>query len=104
PLPTDVALAQGAGAGPSLGGHSGAILAGAFKWLPSQLVSKLRAYAQGGGRALLIGARTLQEQAPLEQTGTTVTAGPPASLSPDPFGAQHGAVSTTAGELITAQS
>jgi hypothetical protein len=31
-------------------------------------------------------------------------AGPPAPISPDPFGAGHGPVSTTAGELITAQS
>ncbi len=48
-LTTDVALAQGAGAGPSLSGHRGVILAGAFNWLPSQLVPKLRTYAQEGG-------------------------------------------------------
>jgi hypothetical protein len=53
---------------------------------------------------LSIGARSLQAQAPLEQARGTLTAGPPAPLPSDPFGAQHGPVSTTAGELITTQS
>jgi hypothetical protein len=103
-LTTDVALAQGSGAGPSLAGHSGVILAGPFRWLPDALLPKLRAYVQSGGRVLSIGAGSLQAQAPLGQTGGALTAGPPTPLSPDPFGAHHGPVSTTAGELITAQS
>lgn len=103
-LTTDVALAQGAAAGPTLNGHRGVILDGAFRWLPEDLVPKLRAYARAGGRVLSIGARSLQAQAPVAQSGGTLTAGPSVALSPDPFGAQHGAVSTTAGELITAQS
>ena len=103
-LTTDVALAEGAGAGPRLDGHRGVILAGPFRWLPEDLVSNLRAYAQAGGRVLSIGASSLQAQAPLGQAGGTLTAGPPAPISPDPFGVHRGPVSTTAGELITAQS
>lgn len=103
-LTTDVALAEGAGAGPSLSGHRGVILDGPFKWLPENLVSDLRAYARAGGRVLSVGAPSLQAQAPLQRTRGTLTAGPPAPLSPDPFGAHHGSVSTTAGEIIAEQS
>jgi len=103
-LTTDVALGEGAGAGPSLAGHRGVILAGPFRWLPQNLVSEFRAYVQGGGRVLSIGAGSLQAQAPLGQAGGSLTAGPSAPISPDPFGAHHGPVSTTAGELITGQS
>jgi hypothetical protein len=103
-LTTDVSLGERAGSGLSLAGHSGVLLAGAFKWLPVDLIPKLRAYAQAGGRVLSIGAGSLQAQAPLGHAGGVLTAGPPAPISPDPFGAGHGPVSTTAGELITAQS
>jgi hypothetical protein len=103
-LTTDVSLGEGAGSGLSLAGHSGVLLAGAFKWLPVDLIPKLRAYARAGGRVLSVGTRSLQAQAPLGHAGGVLTAGPPAPISPDPFGARHGPMSTTAGELITAQS
>jgi hypothetical protein len=104
-LTTDVALAlPGLHPGPGLSGHRGVILDGAFFWLPAVLVSRLTGYVRTGGRLLSIGAGSLQGLAPLHLRGRALTAGPPAPLSPDPFGAEHGAVSTTAGELIAAQS
>lgn len=103
-LTTDVALADGATGGPGLAGHSGVVLDGPFTWLPATLVSRLSGYVQAGGRVLSIGAPSLQAQAPLVRSRDSLNAGPAAPLSPDPFGAHHGAVSTTAGELITGQS
>ncbi len=103
-LTTDVALAEGAGAEPSLSGHRGVILDGPFKWLPENLVSDLHAYARAGGTVLSLGVPSLQAQAPLGRAGGVLTAGPPAPISPDPFGAHHGPVSTTAGEIIAEQS
>ena len=103
-LTTDVALAQGAGAGPGLAGHSGVILDGPFTWLPEVLGPQLRGYVQSGGRTLSIGAPSLQAQAPIRQLGGGSVAGPSSPLSPDPFGVHRGAISTTAGELIARQS
>jgi hypothetical protein len=101
-LTTDVALAQGVG--PRLQGHSGVILDGTFSWLPTSLVQQLHGYVEAGGRVLSLGVGSLQYTATLSRgsAGPLATAG--TALSPDPFGAKHGQLSTTGGELITAIS
>ena len=101
-LTTDMGLADGVG--PRLTGHSGVLLDGSLVWLPSNLTSSLSTYAHSGGSVVSVGAGSMQSQAPLHGSGATQTAGPPARLSPDPFGATHGALSSLRGSLITVLS
>ncbi len=49
-LTTDSALAQGRG--PSLRGHSGAVIAGESTWLPEATLAGIRRWIEGGGRLL----------------------------------------------------
>jgi hypothetical protein len=101
-LTTDVGLADGIG--PRLTGHTGVVLDGSLRWLPSKLTSLLSTYARSGGTVLSVGVDSMQAEATLHSSAGSQTAGPPSSLSVDPFGAHHGAVSRTRGALITVLS
>lgn len=98
-LTSDVALATGAG--PTLAGHTGVVLDGDFRWLPASLVSSLGSYARTGGRVLSVGTGSLQSEVALRGSSASLTAGPPAALSVDPFGAHHGGLAPADGNLIT---
>lgn len=101
-LTTDVGLADGVG--PRLSGHSGVLLDGSLSWLPSNLGGALSGFARGGGAVVSVGANSLQSQVPLKGPAGNQTAGPPTSLSPDPFGSHHGVVGSTRGALLTVLS
>jgi hypothetical protein len=98
-LTTDIALAEGVG--PQLRGHTGVILDGTFSWLPASLVGSLASYASAGGRVLSLGIGSLQHTARVLAGAGGTSAGDPQALSPDPFGARHGELSGTGGQLIT---
>jgi hypothetical protein len=100
-LTSDLALATGRG--PQLRGHSGVILDGAFRWIPTGLGPDLLAYVGNGGRLLSIGQASLLRTAPLAPSSARpVTAGPPRpSTTSDPFGARPGQHIATAGALVT---
>jgi hypothetical protein len=101
-LTTDVALARGAG--PSLPGRRGVLLDGSFTWLPSSVASQLRGYVKGGGRVASIGLNSMQRQVKLLGSDADLHTGTASPLRPDPFGARHGAVTGTDGELVTVLS
>ncbi len=98
-LTTDVALAYGTG--PSLSGRRGVLLDGSFTWLPASLVPVLGSYVRGGGRVASIGLNSMQRQVKLIGSGAMVRTGRASPLRPDPFGARHGAVTSTHGEIVT---
>jgi hypothetical protein len=66
-LTTDVALAEGAG--PTLAGHSGVVLAGTARWLPDQVASKLRTWVRAGGRLASFGRGALQRYVTVDADG-----------------------------------
>lgn len=101
-LTTDVGLADGVG--PRLTGHTGVVLDGSLAWLPSNLIGALSGYVRSGGSVLSVGVDSMQSEVTLHGSAGSQTAGPPRGLSPDPFGAHHGSVSSTRGSLITVLS
>jgi hypothetical protein len=101
-LTTDLGLADGVG--PRLSGHTGVLLDGSLLWTPSNLASALSAFVKGGGSVASVGVDSLQSKVALSGSAADQTAGPPAPLSPDPFGSHHGAVGSTRGALITVLS
>jgi hypothetical protein len=98
-LTTDVALAQGEG--PSLVDRWGVALAGSETWLPASLVSGLRGFVQGGGRVLSLGVDSLTGSSRISGYPTDPVASAPHESSTDLFGAKHGPLIRTGGNLIT---
>ncbi|MGZ4173405.1 MAG: N,N-dimethylformamidase beta subunit family domain-containing protein, partial [Solirubrobacteraceae bacterium] len=98
-LTTDTGLISGSG--PGLGGHSGVVLAGAERWLPSAQSAALRAYVQNGGQVHSLGIGSLLR-------GVTVQTGPQgaeavnpgAPSSSDPFGARPGVLTPSSAETL----
>ena len=97
-LTTDTALS--AGIGPTLTGRHGVLLDGDFTWLPANLVGPLGRFVSAGGGAFAFGEHVLQSVAPL--AAGPGSAGPARPLAVDPFGVRHEAVSSSAGQIITA--
>jgi len=100
-LSTDLALIDGSG--PAIAGHSGVVLAGSERWLPSSLGSALRTYIQGGGKLLSLGIDSLRRGVKVGQSGPggaeALQPTPPGS--PDALGARPAALVPHSTELIT---
>jgi hypothetical protein len=65
-LSTDVALAQGTG--PRLAGRPAVVFAGSERWFTEPLDSRLRAYAEGGGRVASFGSDAFRRTVELSPT------------------------------------
>jgi FlgD Ig-like domain len=98
-LTTDLALARGVG--PSLVDHWGVALAGSETWLPSSLAGSLKAFAEHGGRVLSLGTDSLAGTSVLSGYPADPSASAPKTSDTDPFGAKHGPLTKTGGDLIT---
>jgi hypothetical protein len=83
-LTTDVALAQGAG--PSLTGYSGAVLAATERWLPRPLIPALKAFLNGGGNVLSLGADALSGSSQISGDPAHPVASAPTRIPADLFG------------------
>jgi hypothetical protein len=95
-LTTDIALAQGVG--PRLAGHRGVLMLGSFRWLPTSLTGRLRAYVEGGGHLVTLGAGSLLGRARLHFAGGTAGVGrasPAVTAKLDPFGIGYTAEQST---------
>lgn len=99
-LTTDVALANGAN--PGLSGRRGVVFAGTERWLPAQLVTRLRTFVRNGGDVLSIGIDSLRRYSTIDQTPQGPEAlRPTAPADTDLFGARLGAVVTQRHPLLT---
>lgn len=98
-LTTDVALAQHHG--PLLRGRSGVVLPGDETWLPARLVGGLERFVARGGRALALGTDALRGRSQIRGYPSDPIASAPLKMTPDLFGARHGPVHATDGELVT---
>jgi len=98
-LTTDVALAEGVG--PSLVDHWGVALAGSETWLPSALVGSLKGFVEHGGRVLSLGTDSLAGTSVLSGYPASPSASAPKNSDTDLFGAKHGPLTKTGGDLIT---
>jgi hypothetical protein len=98
-LTTDVALADGSG--PALAGYSGVVFAGPEQWLPASLATELRHYVEQGGRALTVGAGSLQRTAAVKNTPAGLEAlNPSPAAAADILGARPGPLVTHNTEAI----
>ncbi len=95
-LTTDIALIDGAG--PSLAGHTGVVLAGTERWIPASFGAQLRSYVQTGGHVLSLGIGSLLRAVKL--AGSSAFA-PTAPARTDVLAAAPGAVVTHNADLIT---
>ena len=82
-LTTDLELARAGGA--TLGGHSGAILAGEMRWLPEGLGTRLEEFVRRGGRVFSIGLDSLHRTMAL---GARSMSSPSDRLARDFLGAE----------------
>ncbi len=98
-LTTDLALARGVG--PSLVDHWGVALAGSETWLPSSLAGSLKAFVEHGGRVLSLGTDALAGTSVLSGYPSDPSADAPRTSDVDLFGAKHGPLTKTGGDLIT---
>ena len=103
-LTTDVALAEGAG--PSLVDRWGVLFGDGEDFiptnsLPTSLKSLLVGFVKGGGRVLALGAGTLQGTSLISGYPADPQAAAPVISKTDIFGAQHGPLMSTRGDLIT---
>jgi hypothetical protein len=101
-LTTDVALAEDVG--PSLVDRWGVVLAGSESWLPESLVSGvngLEGFVQGGGRVLSLGTDSLTASSRISGYPTDPVASAPTKMTADLFGAKHGPLTRSRGDLIT---
>ncbi|HVS29225.1 MAG TPA: N,N-dimethylformamidase beta subunit family domain-containing protein [Solirubrobacteraceae bacterium] len=94
-LTTDVALAEARR--PTLAGHTGVVLAGNPRWLPTAVGQALRRYALGGGNVFSLGTESLR--AAVELRGQTL-AHPTALAAYDLFGARIGPIVHRAVRLL----
>jgi hypothetical protein len=101
-LTTDVALAEGVG--PSLADRGGVVLPEGEDFLPAGLELTLRGFVRGGGRALVLGTGTLSAVSHIADFPSSPRAGVPRATPADPFGARHGQLTPTGGELISSVS
>lgn len=93
---TDIGLVSGFG--PALQGHTGVILAGSLRWLPTPLASTLQAYVANGGNVVSVGTDSMLRSVTV--TGQRA-ARPTPPATTDPFGAMPGAVVLHSNNLIT---
>ena len=93
---TDIGLLQGFG--PTLEGHSGVILAGSERWLPTSLQSTLRAYVENGGNVASFGTDSLRRSVTVHGERAFRPTQPSAI---DALGAQPGPVVVHSAGLIT---
>jgi hypothetical protein len=93
---TDVGLVSGFG--PTLQGHTGVILAGSLRWIPSSLASTLRAYVENGGHVVSLGTDSMLRSVTVARQRAMRPSQP---SGVDPFGARPGAVVTHSSDLIT---
>ncbi len=103
-LTTDVALAEGTG--PSLVDRWGVLFGDGEDFiptnsLPTSLKSLLVGFVKGGGRVLALGAGTLQGTSLISGYPADPQAAAPVISKTDIFGAQHGPLMSTRGDLIT---
>ncbi len=100
-LSTDLALIDGSG--PAIAGHSGVVLAGSERWLPSSLGSALRTYIQGGGKVLSLGIDSLRREVKVGPSGPggAEALQPTPPSSPDALGARPAALVSHSTDLIT---
>lgn len=82
-LTTDLALADSRD--PRATDREGVVLAGALRWVPRELATRLRRYAADGGRVASFGTETLRRGV---QVGATRLTRPTQPTSTDPFGAR----------------
>ena len=98
-LTTDIGLAQGVG--PSLVDRWGVALAGPETWLPQSLAVSLKDFVEGGGRVLSLGTGALRGRSHITGYPASPVASAPKNSSTDVFGASHGPLTSTDGDLIT---
>lgn len=98
-LTTDVALAEGHG--PSLVDRWGVLFPGGEQFLPASLKPTLDGFVRGGGRVAVIGTGSFRGLTSIANFPAAPGASAPIYSQVDPFGAQHGSITPTNGELIT---
>jgi len=98
-LTTDVALAEGTG--PSLVDRWGVAFPDGEDFLPPALGSALIGFVKGGGRVLTLGTGALQGTSRISGYPADPQAAAPVRTKKDIFGAQHGPLTATRGDLIT---
>jgi hypothetical protein len=101
-LTTDVALAVGRG--PSLVNRWGVLFPGGEDFLPASLASgtgDLDGFVKAGGRVAVFGTQSLQGAAAITNFPAAPQTSAPTFSHLDPFGATHGHLTPTNGELIT---
>ncbi|MGH2861955.1 MAG: hypothetical protein ACRDLT_10700 [Solirubrobacteraceae bacterium] len=101
-LTTDVALAEGSG--PSLADRRGVIFPGGEDFLPAGLELTLRGFVRGGGRVLALGTGAFSGISHISGFPAAPRAAAPRLVTTDLFGASHGRVTPTNGELISSVS
>ena len=98
-LTTDLGLIDGTG--PTLAGHTGIVLAGSERWLPSTLGAALRGYVLKGGKVLSLGIDSLRRGVSVELTAQAARAvAPTQPAAADLFGAKLGTLVTGSKDLI----
>lgn len=101
-LTTDVALAEGVG--PSLADRGGVVFPESEEFLPAGLELTLRGFVRGGGRVLVLGTHALSASSHITGFPGAPRAAVPHATSTDIFGARHGQLTPTGGELISSVS
>lgn len=101
-LTTDVALAEGSG--PSLADRGGVIFPEGEDFLPAGLELTLRGFVRGGGRLLALGTQSFSGISHISGFPVAPRANAPRWTPSDPFGARHGQLTPTGGELISSVS
>jgi len=97
-LTSDLALLEGAG--PTLSGRAGVVLAGQERWVPPSLAASLRAYVQAGGHLASLGIDSLRRGVTLRR-GEALDPRPATDV--DALGARHGQLVTDSHDLMLVQ-
>lgn len=98
-LTTDVAFSENVG--PTLVDRWGVVLAGPETWLPRGLAANLQEFVRGGGRILSLGTGALSGTSAISGYPADPVAAAPVTSRRDIFGATHGPVLSTGGEIVT---
>ena len=98
-LTTDVALAEGTG--PSLVDRWGVLFGDGEDFLPTALGSVVTGFVKAGGRVLTLGSGALRGTSQISGYPAAPRAAAPVTSKTDIFGAQHGPLTATRGDLIT---
>jgi hypothetical protein len=94
-LTTDLGVADGSG--PDFTSHTGVVLPGDERWVPSSVAAGLKTYVQRGGRVLTLGIDSLRRTADVQGT---LAQNPTAPRQTDVLGAQVGDVVTHTSQRI----